>query len=357
MKHATVLPIQDFFEREQSFNQIIDTRSPAEFEQDHIPGANNFPVLSNEERARVGTLYKQVSVFEAKKLGAALVGRNISRHLEDSFGLHDASWQPVVYCWRGGTRSGAMTHVLREVGWKASQLEGGYKAYRRFVIEQLKTLPRRFDFRVICGETGSAKSRLLECLARAGAQVLDLEALACHKGSVLGSLPAQSQPSQKMFESLVWDALRRMNPSRPVFIEAESKKIGLLRTPEVLFESMTHASHVVRIEASLKARVDFLLRDYAHFLTDPGLLKSRLNYLKSLHGVNVINRWNELIDGAHWQDLVSQLLSEHYDPAYRKSMKSTYLALDKAEVLYADTLDQTTFERWCFQLCGVVHSG
>lgn len=355
LKHAAVTSIDDFFKEEKSFDEVIDTRSPAEFAEDHMPGAQNYPVLSNEERIQVGTLYKQKSAFEAKKVGAVLVGRHISDYLESSFNQHDLTWRPMVYCWRGGTRSGAMTHVLREVGWKATQLEGGYKAYRRFVIDQLETLPRRFEFRVVCGETGSAKSRLLEALAQQGAQVIDLEALACHKGSVLGSLPEQPQPSQKMFESLVWDNLRNLDPSRPVFIEAESKKIGKLRTPEILFECMTKAERMVRIDVSAQARVDFLLNDYDYFLKDPQLLKSKLSYLKSLHGAKVIQRWADMIDQAQWQDLVWQLLTEHYDPAYRKSMKATYTALEEAEVLSADLLDQKTFERWALELAGVTN--
>lgn len=357
MKHSSVMSIDHFFSDEKSFDEIIDTRTPAEFAEDHMPGAHNYPVLSNEERIKVGTLYKQQSAFEAKKVGAALVGRHISNYLESTFSQHEMSWRPMVYCWRGGTRSGAMTHVLREVGWKATQLEGGYKAYRRFVIDQLEILPKQFNFTVVCGETGSAKSRLLESLAAHGAQVIDLEALACHKGSVLGGLPDQAQPSQKMFESLVWDTLRKLDPTKPVFIEAESKKIGRLRTPEALFERMTQAGRMVRVEASVQSRVEFLLSDYDYFLDKPELLKSKLGYLKSLHGAKVIEKWGELIDQAQWAELVQELLTEHYDPAYRKSMNATYPALEQAEVLNADSLDQPTFERWGRELSSVAHLG
>src|SRR5262249_26159773 len=149
-------------------------------------------------------------------------------HLDATFGERPRAWRPLVYCWRGGTRSGALVHVLQQIGWKARQLGGGYKAYRRSVIAELEESPGRFEWHVVCGLTGSGKSRLLRALARCGAQVLDLEMLAAHRGSVLGDLPGEPQPPQKMFESLLWNELRQFDPMQPVFVEAESKRIGNL---------------------------------------------------------------------------------------------------------------------------------
>jgi tRNA 2-selenouridine synthase len=314
------------------FGEVIDVRSPAEFAEDHVPGAGNFPVLDDEERARVGTMYKQVSPFESKKLGAALVSRNIARHVEASFAKRDRNWRPLVYCWRGGKRSGAMTHVLREIGWQAAQLEGGYKAYRREVVAQLATRPREFRYLVLCGETGSAKSRLLETLAGAGAQALDLERLAAHRGSVLGNLPDAAQPAQKMFETRVWDALRRLDTRRPVFVEAESKKIGQLQVPDALLETM-RAAECIRVEAPREARVRFLLDEYRHFLADPAVLKGQLDCLVALHGREVIARWQAQADRGEWDALVADLLENHYDPAYRKSTDRNYAQLARAHVL------------------------
>ncbi|HRD93770.1 MAG TPA: tRNA 2-selenouridine(34) synthase MnmH, partial [Accumulibacter sp.] len=254
---ATVERISDF----DSFDEIIDVRSPAEFAEDHIPGSVNCPVLDNQQRIEIGTLYKQVSAFEAKKLGAAHVAENIARHLRARFLDRPKSWRPLIVCWRGGQRSGSMNHVFRRVGWDAQQLEGGYKAYRRLVVESLAELPRQFRLKVICGATGSAKSRILQSIGRLGEQVLDLEELACHKGSVLGVLPDSPQPSQKMFESHLLTALRALDPLRPVFVEAESRKIGSLQVPAALIETM-RAGECFNIEASFAARVDFLLRDY-----------------------------------------------------------------------------------------------
>ena len=305
------------------FDEVIDVRSPSEFALDHVPEAVNCPVLDDAERASVGTLYKQSSPFDAKKIGAALVSKNIARHIEDRFRDRAREWRPLVYCWRGGKRSGAMAHVLREIGWPAATLEGGYRAYRREVVRQLAELPARLRFEVICGATGSGKSRLLEALAARGAQVLDLEGIARHRGSVLGDLPDDPQPSQKMFDSRVWDRLRRLDPSRPVFVEAESRKIGQLQLPEVLLERM-RASACVRLEVPVEARVRFLIEQYGHFLDEPAHLKAKLACLRNLYGSEVVGRWTAQVDAGEWRALVTDLLVHHYDPAYRRSTLRNY---------------------------------
>jgi tRNA 2-selenouridine synthase len=304
------------------FDEIIDARSESEYAEDHIPGAISCPVLDDAERIRVGTLYKQSS-FDAKKLGAALVARNIARHLEQRFADRPRGWRPAVYCWRGGTRSGAFATVLRSIGWKAGQLDGGYRTYRRAVIADLEILPARYDFRVVCGLTGTGKSLLLQALAAAGAQVLDLEALAEHRGSVLGNLPGAPQPSQKMFDSRVWAALHGFDPQRPVFVESESRKIGLLRVPERLIERMWESA-CLRVEASLPVRVTILKREYAHFLTDPALLGRQLDCLKNLYGGETIADWKALAHAHDWDTLVPLLLTAHYDPAYTRSIGKNY---------------------------------
>lgn len=315
-----------------AFVEVIDVRSPAEFAEDHVPGATSAPVLDNEQRVHIGTLHQQVSPFAAKKAGAALISRNIAAHLETLFTDRPRDWQPLVYCWRGGKRSGAMAHILREIGWPAAQLEGGYKAYRAAVLAQLAELPQRFVYKVVCGETGSAKSRLLEALAAQGAQVLDLEQLACHKGSVLGSLPGTAQPAQRRFDSLVWDKLRHFDAGRPVFVEAESKKIGQLQVPEALISAM-RAAACIHIETDLAQRVQFLIGDYAHFLSDATTLKARLACLVDLHGRQVLDRWKRNIDCGEWAALVADLLENHYDIAYRKSMPKNYLQYGRAITL------------------------
>jgi len=331
------------------FDEVIDVRSPSEFAEDHVPGAVNCPVLDDAERAMIGTLYKQVSPFDAKKRGAALVAKNIARHVEGAFAAHGRGWRPLVYCWRGGKRSGAMAHILAEIGWHAAQLEGGYRAYRREILAQLAELPRKFRCRVVCGATGSAKSRLLQALASAGAQVLDLEDLASHRGSVLGNLPETAQPAQKMFDSLVWDTLRKFDPHRIVYVEAESKKIGQLQVPDALLAHM-RASPCVLIEAPLAQRVAFLMQEYGHFLGDPQDLKAKLDCLAGLHSKDTLARWMDLVEHRQWDELVADLLQNHYDPAYRRATLKNFEHLANAQVLRPAKLDAASLAQMAAQL-------
>lgn len=326
------------------FDEIIDVRSPAEFTDDHIPGASNCPVLDNDERARIGTIYTQQSPFAARKLGAALVSRNIARHLEERFSQHDKHWRPLVYCWRGGQRSGSLATVLRAVGWNTGQLEGGYKAYRRQVLERLETLPHRFNFRVLSGPTGSGKSRLLQFLAAEGGQVLDLETLAAHKGSVLGVLPDTPQPSQKGLETAIVAALQAFDPAHPVYAEAESRKIGMLSLPTALLEQM-RASPCLTIETSLAARVEFLCGDYAYFIARPDWLMQRLQALHGQHGRETLARWQTLADTADWPTLVRELLEQHYDPHYRRSQNLNYANHSVSTTLSVATLSDADLRR------------
>ncbi|MGH8688589.1 MAG: tRNA 2-selenouridine(34) synthase MnmH [Burkholderiales bacterium] len=325
-----------------SYDTLIDARSPAEFAEDHLPGARSLPVLDDAERARIGTLYSQESPFAAKRLGAALVARNIARHLETEFADHPRAWRPLVYCWRGGKRSGAFAHVLREVGWPAATLDGGYRAYRRWVVARLAVLPAGVAFRVVHGATGSGKSRLLRALAHAGAQVLDLEAIAAHRGSVLGELPGQPQPSQKMFESRVLQALAGFDPARPVYVEGESRKIGQLQVPEALIATM-RASECVRLEAATEARVAMLMDEYRHFFDATQTLNAQLDCLAPLHGRETVQAWKALGASGDWQALVARLLEEHYDPAYRKSAQRNFPRLSEARVMRVESADEEAF--------------
>lgn len=325
-----------------SFDGLLDARSPAEFAEDHLPGAQSLPVLEDEERARIGTRYKQASPFAAKRLGAALGARNIARHLETALASRPAQWRPLVYCWRGGKRSGALAHVLREVGWPARTLEGGYRAYRRWVVEQLAILPAGFEFHVVHGATGSGKSRLLHALARAGAQVLDLEALAAHRGSVLGELPGQPQPAQKMFESRLYAALAALDRTRPVYVEGESRKIGQLQVPDALIGAM-RASACVRLEADHAARIALLMDEYRHFFAEPAALAAQLECLARLHGHERVAAWKALAAQGAWETLVARLLEEHYDPAYRRSAQRNFPRLDEARVLRVPSPDEAAF--------------
>jgi len=347
----SVIPVDAALADLARFDDVIDVRSESEFAEDHVPGAISCPVLSDAERAEVGTMDRQQSSFEAKRRGAAYVARNIARHLETTFADKPRGWKPLVYCWRGGNRSGAMTHILCRVGWQARQLEGGYRAFRRAVLAELERLPLAFSFRVVCGTTGSGKSRLLQQLGGAGAQVLDLEALAHHRGSVLGGLPALPQPSQKRFETLIWHALRGFDAARPVFVESESRKVGALRVPDQLLVSM-RGSACIRLELPLDARVRLLRGEYAHFESDRPALLERLDCLVPLHGRERVGEWKRLVDEGRWDALVERLLVEHYDPAYLRSIGRNFTRSPQAEPLRLDTDDTAAFRTAARALAG-----
>jgi tRNA 2-selenouridine synthase len=336
----------------KNFDTLIDARTPSEYALDHIPGAVNAPVLDDAERAEVGTLYKRVSPFEAKKLGGALVAKNVARHIETLFRQRDKAWKPLVYCWRGGKRSGAMAHILREVGWDAQTLPGGYRAYRRWVVEQLSLAPEKFSFRVVHGPTGSGKSRFLAALARAGEQVLDLEALAAHRGSVLGALPSRPQPSQKWFESQLLAELRALDPARPVYVEGESKKIGEVQVPEALMARM-RASACVVLEAKLETRISLLLDEYRHYVHDRRALEAQLDCLVELHGRQEIAQWKALAAADKWRDLVARLLLAHYDPAYARSSARNFPQLAGASRVAIASDDPASFEAAARELLGL----
>ena len=307
-----------------AFPERIDVRSPAEFALDHLPGALNMPVLDDAERARIGTLYTG-SAFEARRLGAALVARNIALMLDGAFADKARDWQPLVYCWRGGQRSRALAHVLNEVGWRAMQLDGGYRAYRRHVVAQLETLPSRFRFVVLCGLTGSGKSRLLAALAAAGAQTLDLEAIARHRGSLLGEFPGVLQPSQKAFETTIAALLGALDPARIVFVESESKRIGKLQLPATLLERMRGGRSLTLVTA-LAQRVALIKEEYGLPLDDPAVLTQRLQPLAPLVGKAALQRWEAFAAEKDWDALIGELLSLHYDPLYTRSLQRHFSA-------------------------------
>jgi tRNA 2-selenouridine synthase len=253
----------------------------------------------------------------------------IADHLGTRFQDRERDWRPLLYCWRGGKRSGGFTHVLRQIGWDACALDGGYKSYRRAVVAELQTLPAKLHYRVVCGATGSGKSRVLQALAALDAQVLDLEALAAHKGSVLGDLPDEQQPSQKRFESLLCATLKKFDPSRPLFVEAESRKIGVLQVPEAMLTAM-RASPCVRIDASLAARVQFLVGDYRYFVSDRDRLMRRIDRLHALQSKATLARWKALAESSDWATLVEELLTRHYDPLYYRSQDKNYAMYGQA---------------------------
>ena len=341
MKYPALINFMHILPQLGEFDSIIDVRSESEFALDHIPGAINCPVLNDEERIRVGTMYKQVNAFEAKKVGAALVAKNIARHIEQHWIDKPRDWKPLIYCWRGGNRSGSLAHILAKIGWPAIQLDGGYNAYRAHVSADLASAPAQ-QFRVICGTTGSGKSRLLEVMDAIGAQVLDLEQLAAHRGSVLGNLPSQPQPSQKMFETRIWAKMRSFDPALPVFVESESKKVGNLRVPDAVMDQM-RKSPCVSLTLSRPNRVRLLMEDYRHFTDSPATLNTQLECLVKLHGREKIDAWKAMANGGEMAALVDELLVDHYDPAYIKSIDRNFLQFADAQILELNDIGADDF--------------
>lgn len=314
------------------YDCIVDARSESEYALDRLPGAVNWPTLNDEQRAIVGTEYKQVSPFDARKRGAAMAARNIAAHVDRELADMGRDWRPLVYCWRGGKRSGSLALVLDQIGFRVDVIEGGYQAFRRAMLQDLDAIIPRLDYRVLCGTTGSGKSRLLTILHELGEQVLDLEALAEHRGSVLGLVPGIEQPSQKAFDTRIWDVLRRFSADRPVWVESESKKVGALRVPEALIVAIRQAP-CWRIDLSLDARVALLMEDYAFFVSDIDAFCQRLDALRSLRGNAVIDAWQTAARAGAVESVVRALLVEHYDPIYLRSIERNFAAYGQAVVL------------------------
>ncbi|WP_322894615.1 MULTISPECIES: tRNA 2-selenouridine(34) synthase MnmH [unclassified Yoonia] len=319
------------------FDTVIDVRSPAEFALDHIPGAINLPALSNAERARVGTIYKQISPFEARKLGASLVARNVADHIAHAMAEKDGAWRPLVYCWRGGQRSGSFASILSQIGWRAETVQGGYQTFRRLVNKAVYDTPLPHRVILLDGNTGTAKTDVLARLAAKGVQVIDLEGLANHRGSLLGGRD-QDQPSQRGFETQIALALHRLDTARPVLIEAESSKIGRLIIPPMLWSAMCAAERIA-VRAPLAARAAYLAQAYADIAADPDEMAQRLAPLRYIRGHGVVDGWLDLLRAGDLTGFATALMDQHYDPAYTKSRR---LAADEVQ---ADTLDDAGQDR------------
>ena len=314
------------------FDSVVDARSEDEFAQDHLPGAINWPTLDNAQRHEIGSTYKQVNAFEAKKRGAALAARNIAAHIEREVLNKPKNWQPLVYCWRGGKRSGSLSLILSEIGFRVSLIEGGYKAWRAAMLQDIARLAASYDWRVISGTTGSGKTRLLLALREAGAQVLDLEGLANHRSSVLGAIPGVPQPSQKQFDTRIWDALRQFDPKRPVFVESESKKVGNVAVPEALITAM-RAAPCLNLQLADAERVALLMEDYDFFVQDGQAFCERLEALSQLRGKQVVDAWKVQVLAGAVEAVVRELLLTHYDPVYVTSMKRNFAGYAQAGLI------------------------
>ena len=336
--HSKAMDIYSVLEKPDQFSEIVDVRSPSEFQDDHIPGAINLPVLSDEERCLVGTLYKKDS-FEGKKLGAKLICKNISKMFESVFNYKNKDWQPLIYCQRGGERSKSLATILLRTGFKTNILRGGYKSYRRYVTNELEKLGNKIEFQVICGLTGSGKTRLLSELNKHGLQTLDLEGIAKHFGSLLGQYPSITQPSQKQFESNLLIAMLKLDTEQSVFVESESRKIGNRQIPTAIIKKM-RGSKCLWIKMTMEERIDFLLKEYTHFVENPGkflnIVAKFENYLDKNNFAQLVDAYNK----KQWEEFVKILLQEHYDPSYLKSINKNFTQFKKAKIFKAENYSE-----------------
>ncbi|APE42201.1 tRNA 2-selenouridine(34) synthase MnmH [Sulfitobacter alexandrii] len=335
MKHLTLSALADL--ADLAVDTVIDVRSPAEFAEDHLPGAINLPVLSDAERAEVGTMYKRDSPFSARKLGGALVARNTAAHLDGPLADKEGGWQPLVYCWRGGQRSDAFATILDQVGWRVQLLQGGYRSYRRLVVRTLYDTPLPHRLILIAGGTGTAKTEMLRHLEAAGAQALDLEGLAEHRGSLFGGTGAP-QPAQKLFESRLAAALGRLDPARVTWVEAESSKVGDRIVPPALWSAMLEAPRV-EIAAPLQARATYLCRAYADLTEEPARLREQIDHLRPYHAGKQIDAWQEQAETGDFVGLAEGLVAAHYDPRYSKAAQG---AVTPVRRLSLDDLEEET---------------
>ena len=330
-------------------DMIIDVRSPSEFALDHIPCAVNLPVLSDDERALVGTIYTRESSFKARKIGAALVAQNAAAHLKGPLADMTGGWQPLVYCWRGGQRSGAFATILDQVGWRVQLLDGGYRSYRRLVVGALYDTPLPHRITLIEGGTGTAKTRLLHHLAAVGEQVVDLEGLANHRGSLFGS-QLGGQPAQKMFDTRLAQAFGKLDPNRMTWIEAESSKVGARMVPSAVWQAMCAAPRI-EITAPTAARARFLSTAYRDLTENIGRLHSQIDRLRPFHAAGTIAAWQELANEGDWVALAEALISAHYDPRYAKSIARS----DKAvRTIALEDLEDATLLRTAQDLAQTV---
>ena len=314
------------------FDDIIDVRSPLEFEDDRIPGSINLPVLSNTEREMIGMMYKQKSKFEAKKLGASIVSKNISDHLKEFLYNKNRDWLPLIYCWRGGQRSYALATILDQIGWKVEVVDGGYKSFRKHISEFLNRNIDRYYLILLTGNTGTAKTKVLNLIEKRNGQTIDLESLANHRGSVFGS-QGQKQPSQKLFETLIYDKVKNLKTGEPIFVEAESNKIGNLHIPKEFWKLMK-SSPQIEISATVEQRAQFLVEEYSEITSDLDLLEKQITSLSTITGPKVVESWLQMAKNKEFIELAKQLIEKHYDPRYKRG-----LLREKKEVFATLRLD------------------
>ncbi|WP_321368993.1 tRNA 2-selenouridine(34) synthase MnmH [uncultured Desulfuromusa sp.] len=325
--------MQETIELEKALEQrrngalIIDVRTPAEFAESTIPGAMNVPIFSNEERVQIGTLFKQKGKMAARKLGVEIVAPKIPALLERIEDFRCGHSGPViVFCWRGGMRSLAMTSFMNLAGIPARQLLGGHKGFRRKVLDffEQQEWPPIF---VLRGLTGVGKTRILDRLQQMDYPVIDLEGLANHRGSAFGALGLEPQPSQKQFDALLWDRLSQLQDSPYLVTEGESLHIGRLMVPKSFHQAMQIQTSVW-IKASLDIRTRIILEDYPALDQLREQFERPINALKERLGNKLVGEFLELLNSGQWDKLVRELMVRYYDPLYMHTLPERRIEIE-----------------------------
>ena len=296
-----------------NFEKIIDVRSELEFEEDAIPTSENVPVLNNYQRKRVGKIYKN-DPFEARKIGASIIIKNIETFLKKN--SLSKSENILIYCWRGGMRSLSLYLILKNIGYKVSILDKGYKEYRTFINNFFVNELGSIKFKILNGLTGTGKTFFLNKLSNSF-PVIDFEKLACHKGSILGDIPEISQPTQKKFESRIWYSMFESQFKKEFWAESESHRIGKLFIPNKLFDKMKKGK-VFNLIVPKKIRVNFILKDYKYLLEQKNKLINSLLILKKFIGEKEFRNLKEQLEKKNFNRFVLNLLDFHYDKVYKR---------------------------------------
>lgn len=312
MKSQDSLAVPDFLEAGKTV-PILDVRTPAEFAQGHIPGAHAFPLFSDEERAAVGTLYKQRGQKPAQLLGLEYVGPKMRQMVETAERLAPGG-KVLVHCWRGGMRSASVAWLLRFYGFETSTLSGGYKFFRRWVLGQFE---KERNIRILGGLTGTGKTAILKSLAERGEQTADLEGLAGHRGSAFGTLGMPVQPTSEQFENALALVLSPLDPLKPLWLEDESRMIGKAAIPHPLWLQMRKAP-LFLVEKTREERVEHLLRDYGGF-SAPELSLCVERISKKLGGALTTELLVKLAAGDRRK--VCEAVLDYYDRTYLFALK------------------------------------
>ncbi len=314
---------------------LVDVRSPAEYSEASIPGAINVPLFSNEERAEVGTLYKQQGKMIARRRGVVIAAPKIPDFVAQIEAARALSTLPVIiFCWRGGIRSLAMTTFMNLAGIPARQLSGGHKAFRRMVCDYFDNYqwPRIY---VLRGLTGIGKTRILHQLAEQGEPVIDLEKIANHRGSAFGGMGLGEQPGQKQFEARLWGRLDELRDCPYLITEGESRHIGRRAVPPRFHQAMQHQTSLW-LTTSMELRTEVILADYPDLEQLHGPIARALDSLRERLGNSSVNHFKQLLDTENWHLLIGRLMQDYYDPLYLHTKPQHHL-----EICY-DSLDEGT---------------